>query len=203
MVPTSSQDEAPAHYGVSREVHCSALKWETVPDTLRGNPKSSPTPRVPSKGTRRVPAPLHLSTFSHPDHDRRGDSPAWSGRGPGPPGSPQDEAGLTRKFETSHVGGATCRTPPIPRSAFEKDQRPGHLFEGNLVGEGTTRRGTDTPMHHPERPACSTHSSARGLSPPEQLERQAGFPSSDKTRPDSPVPTLQGPCGRSPKRRGT
>ena len=30
--------------------------------------------------------------------------------------------------------------------------------------------------------------------PPEQLVRQAGFPSSDKTRPDSPVPTLQGPC---------
>ena len=25
----------------------------------------------------------------------------------------------------------------------------------------------------------------------------------DKTRPDSPVPTLQGPCGRSPKRRGS
>ena len=36
---------------------------------------------------------------------------------------------------------------------------------------------------------------------PEQLERPAGFPSSDKTRPDSPVPNLQGPCGRSPKRR--
>ena len=41
------------------------------------------------------------------------------------------------------------------------------------------------------------------LRPPEQLERPAGFPSSDKTRPDSPVPTLQGPCGRSPKRRGS
>ena len=27
----------------------------------------------------------------------------------------------TRKFETSHVGGAICRTPPIPRSALEKD----------------------------------------------------------------------------------
>ena len=27
-----------------------------------------------------------------------------------------EEAGLTRKFETSHVGGATGRTPPIPRS---------------------------------------------------------------------------------------
>ena len=24
------------------------------------------------------------------------------------PGATQDEAGLTRKFETSHVGGATC-----------------------------------------------------------------------------------------------
>ena len=34
---------------------------------------------------------------------------------------------------------------------------------------------------------------------PEQLERPAGFPSSDKTRPYSPVPTLQGPCGLSPK----
>ena len=38
---------------------------------------------------------------------------------------------------------------------------------------------------------------------PEQLESPAGFPSSDKTRPDSPVPTLQGQCGRSPKRRGS
>ena len=35
-----------------------------------------------------------------------------------------------------------------------------------------------------------THSSTRGLRPPEQLERPAGIPSSDKTRPDSPVPTL-------------
>ena len=35
VVPTSSQDEALAHYSVSREVPCSALKGETVPDTLR------------------------------------------------------------------------------------------------------------------------------------------------------------------------
>ena len=112
---------------------------------------------------------------------------------PGRPGAPQDEAGLTRKFETSHVGGATGRTPPIPRSALEKDPRPGPLFEGNPVGEGTTRRGTATPVHRRQSPAGSTHSSTSGLRPPEQLERQAGFPSSDKTRPDSPVPTLQGP----------
>ena len=55
---------------------------------------------------------------------------------PGLPGAPHNEAGLTRKFETSHVGGATCRTPPIPRSALEKDPRPGPLFEGNPMGEG-------------------------------------------------------------------
>ena len=66
---------------------------------------------------------------------------------PGLPGAPQDDAGLMRKFEMSHVGGATGRTPPIPRSALEKDPMPGHLFEGNPVGEGTTRRGTDTPVH--------------------------------------------------------
>ena len=31
----------------------------------------------------------------------------------------------TRKFETSHVVGATGRTPPIPRSALEKDSDAG------------------------------------------------------------------------------
>ena len=103
----------------------------------------------------------------------------------------------------SHVGGATCRTTLISRSALEKNPMHGNLFEGNPVGEDTTRRGTATPVHCPEIPAGSTHSSTRGLRPPEQLERQAGFPYSEKTRPDSPVPTLEGPCGRSRKWRGS
>ena len=34
------------------------------------------------------------------------------------------------------------------------------------------------PVHRPETPVGSTHSSKRGLRPPEQLERQAEFPSS-------------------------
>ena len=34
MVPTSWQDEALARDGVSREVPCSVLKGETVPDSL-------------------------------------------------------------------------------------------------------------------------------------------------------------------------
>ena len=56
-----------------------------------------------------------------------------------------------------------------------------------IVILGTTRRGTATPVHRPQRPAGSTHSSTRGLRPPEQLERPAGFPSSDKTLGEAPV----------------
>ena len=44
--------------------------------------------------------------FSPPDRDRRVDSPALSARASDLPGAPKDEAGLIRKFETSHVGGA-------------------------------------------------------------------------------------------------
>ena len=51
----------------------------------------------------------------------------------GLPGAPQHEAGLTRKFETSHVGGATGRTPPIPRSALEKDPMEGCNRAASLI----------------------------------------------------------------------
>ena len=81
--------------------------------------------------------------------------------------------------------------PLIPRSALEKDPRPGPLFEGYPVGEGTTRRGTATPVHRPQRHAGSTHSSTRGLRPPEQCERPAGFPASLHNSIFSPTnPTL-------------
>ena len=96
---------------------------------------------------------------------------------PGLPGAPQDEAGLTRKFEMIHGGGVTCRSNSISRSTLEKNPLHGHLFEGNPVGEGTTRRGKDTPVHRLETPLGSTHSSKWGLRPPEQLERQAEIPS--------------------------
>ena len=48
----------------------------------RVRPKSSPTRQVPSRGTPRVPAPLHLSPISPPDSDRRVDSPALSSERP-------------------------------------------------------------------------------------------------------------------------
>ena len=39
---------------------------------------------------------------------------------------------------------------------------PGHLVEGNPVSEGTTRRGTDTPVRHPEKPAFTISYMAGG-----------------------------------------
>ena len=85
--------------------------------------------------------------------------------------------GLVSRGNLTHslVGGATCQKNTISRSALEKNLMPGHLFEGNPVDEGITRRGTDTPVHRLGKPAGSTYSSTSGLSPHEQLEGQAEF----------------------------
>ena len=90
----------------------------------------------------------------------------------------------------------------MSRSALDNPM-PGHLFQCNPVDEVATRRGTDTPVHRPEKPIGSKYSSTSGLSPHEHLERQAAFHASSQDEPDSPVPTLQGPCDRSLKWRGT
>ena len=62
----------------SSSTPCSALKGETVPDSLPATPKSPPTRRVPPRGTPRVPAPLPLASRL----ERRAESLA----------SPRDEA---------------------------------------------------------------------------------------------------------------
>ena len=81
--------------------------------------------------------------------------PAESRGAPPPPQDPSPLRGTLGSSLRSPAEGEG-RTPPIPRSALEKDPRPGPLFEGNPVGEGTKRRGTDTPMHLLETPAGST-----------------------------------------------
>ena len=86
--------------------------------------------------------------------------------------------------------------------ALDKNPMPGHLFYGNPVDEGTTQGGTGNPVHRPENPTGSTYSSTTGLSPLKQRERQAEFPSSDKTRPEYPIPTLQARFDLSQKWRG-
>src|SRR5574341_2254699 len=53
----------------------------------------------------------------------------------------------------------------------------------------STRRGSFS-VHRSEKTPGSKYSATSGLSPRGHLERQAEF----QTRPDSPVPSLQGPC---------
>ena len=81
-----------------------------------------------------------------------------------------------REFETEPRGWCQIlKKTPIFRSAIEKNLMPGPLFKCNPVDEGTTQRGMDTPMHHPEKPTGSKYSLTSGLSPHEHLERQAEF----------------------------
>ena len=64
------------------------------------------------------------------------------------------ESGIkTREEGLSRFFSGYGRKPWVP-STYARD-------------EGTTRRGTATPVHRPQRPAGSTHSSTRGLRPPE------------------------------------
>ena len=46
----------------------------------------------------------------------------------------------------------------IALSALDKNLMPGHPLEGNPVDEGTTRRGTDTPVHRLEKGAAGGRS---------------------------------------------
>ena len=101
------------------------------------------------------------------------------------------------------VGGETFRRTPISRSALDKNLMPGHLFECNPVDEVTTRRGTDTPCigrKNPQVPNTARQVACHPVNT--SIGKWSSMPQ-PKMRPDSPVPTLQGPCDWSLKWRGT
>ena len=100
------------------------------------------------------------------------------------------------------VGGATCRKTPIVRSALDKNPMPGHHFEGNPVDEGTTEGLLKLPCIVQKNPQV-LHTARQVECHPmnNSIGKQSSFPP-HKTRPDSPVPTLQGPCHPSQKWRG-
>ena len=92
------------------------------------------------------------------------------------------------------MGGATFPKTPISRSALDKNPMPGHLFECNPVNEVTIRRVMTPQCFHQKKPqipntaqqvACHPVNNSRG--------KRSSIPQ-HKTRPDSPVPTLQGLC---------
>ena len=101
------------------------------------------------------------------------------------------------------VGGAICRTTPISRSALDKNPMPGKLFKGNHMDEGTTRRGTDTPVHRPQKPQVPHTSQQVACHPVNNSRGKRSSITPHKTRSDSPFSTLQGPCDPSQKWRGT
>ena len=178
VFPTSSQDEALACYGVSRKEPRSVLKCETVLCTLDATPNvpgHAGLTRQEHRGSRTTSSEHLLPSCSR----QEGLFPCFVWKGfPTFPAHLRIRPVSRVNSRHSVVGGVTCRNTPISRPTLEKNPMPGHLFEGNPVDEGTKRRVTDTPVHHSVKAAGSTHSSTRGLSSHEQLERQAEFHSS-------------------------
>ena len=78
--PACQSEQLQKNAKVTRTAGASAEGADRTPGVVR-TPR---TRRGPPRGTPKVPAPLPLSPFSPLDRDRRGDSPAWSGRGSRP-----------------------------------------------------------------------------------------------------------------------
>ena len=98
----------------------------------------------------------------------------------------------------SLVGGAACQKTPIPWSALDKNPmaEPNSKailwnkaqHEGAVPPQCLVQKNPQVP-HTNRQVACHPMNNAR-------VKRSSIPP--HKTRPDSLVPTLQGPCGRSP-----
>ena len=152
------------------------------------------------KGSPSFLAPLNLSPFSPPDLNLRVNSPALSRGDPNLHMPPHEEASLTRKLERRpHV---SCHI--LKDTDFQERSRcPGTSSNVTLKMKLQNEWALTPQLQHLETAPGSKYNSTSGLSPPEQLERPAEFQPHLKTRPDSPVPTLQRPCNRSQKCRET
>ena len=160
------------------------------------DPKSSPIYRSHSKGTPKFLAPLHLSPFSAPDHGRKVDPPALSRRGSRP--SWRTSGWGQSHEEIRDVASCWCHVPKdpdfsvlllirtrCPDTSSKATLWMKALHEGALATLFIVRKTLQDP-----------HTARKGAWDPLSNSRQAEFPSSDKTRPNSPLPTLQGPWGR-------
>ena len=95
----------------------------------------------------------------------------------------------------------TFRKTPIPPSTKDKTRTPGTSLNVTLRMKSQYKKALATQLHRPEESCRFQNNSTSGLSPREQLKRQAEFHSSTKTWPESSIPTLQRPCNRSQKWR--
>ena len=128
--------------------------------------------------------------------------PALSGRGYRP--SCPTSGGGRSHTETREE--ASCVVPHSERHRFPRPRKvrcSGTSSNVTLRIKSHHEGELTTQLHHPKTGAGFKYNTTSGLSPHEQLERQGKFQSHHKMRPNSPVPTLQRPCERSQKWRGT
>src|SRR5574337_1117943 len=114
------------------------------------------------------------------------------------PVAPQVEAGLTTTFQTGLVRASTLRSTPISRSPLDKNPMPGHLSELHPVNEVNTKGQFFRASFGKKPQVPNTARQAASLPGDISRGRRSSMPQ-PKTRPDSPVPSLQGPCDRSLK----
>ena len=145
---------------------------EAVTGSLGGERRTHMGPHLRS--------PLAPATGSHPAASPRGEALFRCARPSGVPRGPATSTGSLAS-QRHAIAQSPGREAALAWASLAQRFPASSVLarEGAGCGsEGTTRRGTATPVHRPQRPAGSTHSSTRGLRPPEQLERPAGFPSS-------------------------
>ena len=101
------------------------------------------------------------------------------------------------------MDGATCQKTPISRSALDKNLKPGLSSKATLWIKPQHEGAPTHPCivwknpqvpHTARQVACHPVNNSRG--------KRSSIPP-HKTRPDSPIPTLQGPCNWRQKWRGT
>ena len=88
---------------------------------------------------------------------------------------------------------ATFQKTPISPSTQERTQCPGTSSNVTVRMKSQQEVALTPQLHRLERASGSKYNLTSGLSPREQLESPAEFQPHHKTRPDSPVPTLQSP----------
>src|SRR5574341_913071 len=90
------------------------------------------------------------------------------------------------------------RRTPISRSPLDKNPMPGHLSELHPVNEVNTKGQFFRASFGQKPQVPKTARQAASLPGKISRGKRSSMPQ-PKTRPDSPVPSLQGPCDRSLK----
>jgi len=93
---------------------------------------------------------------------------------------------------------STFRRTPISRSPLDKNPMPGHLSELQPVNEVNTKGRFFRASFGKKPQVPNTARQAASLPGDISRGKRSSMPQ-PKTRPDSPVPSRQGPCDRSLK----